>query len=94
MEVYLVRWFVMILRFGITPEKLTRPHGSKPWNPIIANIFYRAGIIERWGSGTLNIIDWCKENGNSPPAWEERADSVYVIFRPPSVPEPQAGTKF
>ena len=53
--------------FGITPEKLTRPHESKPWNPIIANVFYRAGIIERWGTGTLNILDWCKENGNPPP---------------------------
>jgi ATP-dependent DNA helicase RecG len=24
------------LQFGITPEKLTKPHESKPWNPIIA----------------------------------------------------------
>ena len=52
------------LHFGITPQKLTVPHESKPWNPIIANVFYRAGVIERWGSGTLNIMDWCKENAN------------------------------
>ncbi|MCA9428634.1 MAG: putative DNA binding domain-containing protein, partial [Candidatus Omnitrophica bacterium] len=38
------------LQFGITPEKLTQPHESRPWNPIIANVFYRAGVIERWGS--------------------------------------------
>jgi len=56
-----------ILQFGVTPEKLTVPHESKPWNPIISNVFYRAGIIERWGTGTLNIIDWLKANGNSPP---------------------------
>jgi ATP-dependent DNA helicase RecG len=79
--------------FGITPEKLTRPHESKPWNPIIANVFYRAGIIERWGSGTLNILDWCKENGNPPPAWKEQAGSVYVIFRPPVSLRNQVGTK-
>ena len=79
--------------FGITPEKLTRLHESKPWNPIIANVFYRAGIIERWGSGTLNIIDWCKENGNPPPTWEERVGSVYVTFRPPSLAKDQVGTK-
>ncbi len=54
--------------FGITPEKLTTPHESKPWNPIIANIFYRADIIERWGTGTLNIIDWCTENTNPAPS--------------------------
>jgi len=79
--------------FGITPEKLTRPHESRPWNPIIANVFYRAGIIERWGSGTLNIIEWCKQNGNPPPAWEEEAGSVYVVFRPPAPREDQVGTK-
>jgi len=79
--------------FGITPEKLTRPHESKPWNPIIANVFYRAGIIERWGSGTLNIIDWCKENGNPPPTWQEQTGSVYVTFRPSFSPGHQVGTK-
>jgi ATP-dependent DNA helicase RecG len=70
------------LHFGITPEKLTQPHESKPWNPIIANVFCRAGIIERWGSGTLNIIDWCDENGNPPPTWSEQAGSVFVTFTP------------
>lgn len=71
--------------FGITPEELAKPHESKPWNPIIANVFYRAGIIERWGTGTLNIIDWCKENGNPTPNWSERAESVFVTFSPPKV---------
>lgn len=55
---------------------------SKPWNPVIANAFYRAGVIERWGTGTLNIIDWCAENGNPPPTWLEQAGSVFIIFMP------------
>ena len=74
------------LHFGITPEKLTRPHESRPWNPIIANVFYRAGIIERWGSGTLNIMDWCMENGNPAPTWSEHTGSVYVAFKPAVLP--------
>jgi ATP-dependent DNA helicase RecG len=77
------------LHFGITPEKLTKPHESKPWNPIIANVFYRTGIIERWGSGTLNIIDWCIENGNLPPSWSEQAGSVFVTFTPVIAEAPQ-----
>ena len=93
------------LHFGITPKKLTKPHESRPWNPIIANVFYRAGIIERWGSGTLNIMDWCKENGNPMPEWSEHAGSVYVAFKPAVLPvgedtqgamtevEGEAGTK-
>lgn len=82
------------LHFGITPEKLTQPHESKPWNPIIANVFYRAGIIEKWGSGTLNIIQWCRENGNPPPVWSEQAGSVLVTFVPlPGYESLQVGTK-
>jgi ATP-dependent DNA helicase RecG len=44
-------------------------------------MFYRAGIIERWGMGTLNIIDWCSENGNPPPVWSQQSGSVYVTFK-------------
>ena len=63
-------------------EKLAQSHESKPWNPIIAGVFYRAGIIERWGTGTLNILDWCAENGNPAPAWAEQAGSVVLTFVP------------
>ncbi len=71
-----------ILHFDMTPEKLSRPHESKPWNPIIASVFYRTGVIEKWGTGTLSIIEWCEENGNPKPAWEVRAQSVVTIFFP------------
>jgi ATP-dependent DNA helicase RecG len=81
------------LQFGITPEKLTKPHESKPWNPIIANVFYRAGIIERWGTGTLNIIDWCAENKNPEPSWQEQADSVYITFLPAALIASERGAE-
>jgi len=66
--------------FGISPEKLTKPHPSRPWNPLIAEVFYRTGIIEKWGTGTLNIINWCKGNGNPPPKWEEQSGYVVNTF--------------
>ena len=69
------------LHFGITPEKLTQPPESKPWNPIIANVFYRAGIIERWGSGTNRVIEECKAYGIEPPIFEEKQGWVVVTFR-------------
>lgn len=71
--------------YDFTPEKLLRPHYSKPWNPIIAEVFYRAGVIECWGTGTLNIVDWCKENHNPLPKWEEQTGSVVVTFYPCSI---------
>jgi ATP-dependent DNA helicase RecG len=72
------------LRFGFTPEVLYQPHESRPCNPLIANVFYRAGIIERWGTGTLNIIDWCRENGNPEPEWRVDVNSVAIVFYPVS----------
>ena len=46
------------LRFGLTPEALTHPHPSRPWNPSIAGAFYRRRIIETWGRGTITIATW------------------------------------
>ncbi len=68
--------------FGLTPERLKQAHESRPWNPLIAQVLYRAGIIERWGTGTLNIIDWCRENHAPAPTWEERTGSIVITFRP------------
>jgi len=43
-----------------TVEKLTQKHPSKPYNPDVANTFFRAGYIESWGRGTIKIINACK----------------------------------
>ena len=77
---------------GMEPAKLIVPHESKPWNPIIANVFYRAGVIERWGMGTLKILDWCKEFDCPLPEWKEQATSVYVTFKPAEWFEKQRAT--
>jgi ATP-dependent DNA helicase RecG len=80
--------------FGITPESLRTPHASRPWNPIIASVLHRAGVIERWGSGALNIVDWCREGGTPAPAWSQNARTVVVTFLPlPAIPEPPAGKR-
>jgi hypothetical protein len=36
------------LPVGITVADLKREHTSKPRNPLIAEVFYRRGLIERW----------------------------------------------
>ncbi len=46
------------LHFGIKPEDLYLPHDSNPWNPLIARTFYRRGVIEEWGSGTVKIANF------------------------------------
>ena len=70
------------LHFGLQLENLVRPHESRPWNPIIAGVFYRAGVIEKWGMGTLKILHWCKVGHTPPPEWNEQTGSLYVTFLP------------
>lgn len=74
-----------ILPFGLTPEDLTRTHRSRPWNPLIAQVFFRRGIIEQWGRGTLKIAELTGRAGLVPPEFEVGGNDVTVRFRPVSV---------
>lgn len=69
------------LHFGLTPAALFGPHESRPWNPLIARTFYRRGIIEEWGRGTLRIAELATSAGLPRPEIEERGDCVTVRFR-------------
>jgi ATP-dependent DNA helicase RecG len=70
------------LHFGLTAEKLFEPHESLPWNPLIARVFYRRGIIETWGRGTLKMAELTERAGLPRPEIEEQAGCVVVRFRP------------
>ena len=69
------------LHFGLTPEKLFAPHESRPWNPLIARTFYRRGIIEEWGSGTLKMAELASGAGLPVPEIEDSGGAVTVRFR-------------
>ncbi len=69
------------LHFGLTPEKLFAPHESLPWNPLIARTFYRRGIIEEWGRGTLKIAELTTSAGLPRPEIEDSGGCVTVCFR-------------
>ena len=45
-----------VLPEGWTQESLLAPHYSQPFNPDIANTFFRAGEIEAWGRGIERIF--------------------------------------
>ena len=69
------------LHFGLTPEKLFAPHESLPWNPLIARTFYRRGIIEEWGRGTLRMAEMSVSADLPIPEIEEVGGGVTVRFR-------------
>ena len=70
-----------ILPDGWTVETLMEPHDSIPYNPDIANVFYRAGYIEHWGRGIEKICEACKELGADLPFYELRGNGLRVHFK-------------
>ena len=65
---------------GWTEETLMKDHNSVPFNPDIANTFYRAGYIEAWGRGIKKIYDACKEIGAKGPEYTIHGHDVMVRF--------------
>ncbi len=70
------------LHFGLTASALFEPHESLPWNPLIARVLFRRGIIESWGRGTLKIAELTQRAGLPRPDIEDAAGCVTVRFRP------------
>jgi len=71
-----------LLPFGLTLADLKRNHESHPRNPLLANVFYLRGLIERWGRGTQKIVELCVRAGHPEPEFEEQAGAVVVRFVP------------
>jgi len=65
---------------GITVEELKRPHKSFVRNPLIAKVFYLAGFIEQYGSGTVRMTEWMKEAGLPEPEFKEEMGGFSVYF--------------
>jgi ATP-dependent DNA helicase RecG len=64
----------------LTIEDLSREHGSYQRNPLIADVFFRAGSIEAWGRGTLTFVDERAKGGLSAPVFEAYQGGVRVTF--------------
>lgn len=63
-----------------TLDKLMAKHASSPFNPDIANAFFRAGLIESWGRGIERIVEACREEGYPEPEWEIEPGGLWVTF--------------
>ena len=58
--------------------------------PLIARTFYRRGVIEEWGRGTLKMAALSTGAGLPPPEIEEGGGCVTVRFRPAQAAVPLA----
>lgn len=75
-------WSDGTLPFGLTVDDLKRDHTSRPRNPLIAEVFFRRGLVERWGRGTQRIVELCIKAGHPEPEFLEQSASVGVRFIP------------
>jgi ATP-dependent DNA helicase RecG len=73
----------------LSVEQLRQPqHLSRPRNPLLAQAFYYAGYIERWGTGTARILTLCREQGLPEPEFDADALQFRVRFlKDPYTPE-------
>lgn len=71
----LLLWNPGRLPEGWTQAKLLGPHSSQPYNPDIANAFFRSGDIEAWGRGIQRVFEDCHQAETPEPRiWVEPGD--------------------
>lgn len=70
-----------ILPEGWTVDTFMESHDSKPYNPDIVNVFYRAGFIENWGQGIQKICDECRGIGAALPVYELVGTTLRIHFK-------------
>ncbi len=76
----IIFWNAGVLPENWTVERLKEKHPSVPFNPAIAKTFFRAGLIEAWGRGTLKIIKECKEYGIPEPVFKYDLSGFWIEF--------------
>jgi ATP-dependent DNA helicase RecG len=76
----LMIWNPGVLPDNWTLEDLLGKHASKPFNPDIANAFFRAGLIESWGRGIERINQACLDGGFPVPEWKLETGGLWTVF--------------
>lgn len=63
-------------------EKLFQKHSSKPYNPKLAEVFFKSGMIEAWGRGFDKIKDACEKYNGPLPEYDISEDGIMVLCKP------------
>ena len=77
---------IMIWNEGTLPENWTvsnllKSHSSRPFNPDIANTFFRSGYVESWGRGISKMNELCVAEGLPKPTYIAESSDFWVEFR-------------
>lgn len=63
---------------GWTKETLMQRHRSRPYNPAIADVFFRAGYVESWGRGIQKMCESCENYGTALPEYTVHEEDIMV----------------
>ena len=77
---------IMIWNEGHLPENWTvnnllKSHSSRPYNPDIANAFFRSGYVESWGRGISKMTELCVAEGLPKPTYIAEGSDFWVEFK-------------
>lgn len=78
-------WNPAVLPDGWDVRKLLGEHPSHPYNPNVANAFFRAGEIEAWGRGIRRMFLACRQAGVPEPEIRLTGNDLWLEF--PFAPE-------
>jgi len=56
-------------------------HSSRPYNPDIANAFFRSGYVESWGRGIEIMTEQCSNAKLPPPTITNDGSDFWIVFR-------------
>ncbi len=76
----LILWNEGPLPKDIKIDDLKKSHPSRPRNELLADIFFKAGLIETWGRGTIKITNECKKAKLPEPEFKEEFGGFSVYF--------------
>lgn len=64
-----------------TIDNLLKSHSSRPYNPDIANAFFRSGYVESWGRGIKKMNELCIAEGLPKPSYLVEGSDFWIEFR-------------
>jgi ATP-dependent DNA helicase RecG len=62
-------------------DKLFMKHSSKPYNPKLAGIFFKSGMIEAWGRGFDKIREACAKYNAALPEYTISESGIMVLCK-------------
>ncbi|MGB4585834.1 MAG: ATP-binding protein [Rectinemataceae bacterium] len=76
---------IIIWNSGVLPQdwsidRLMGKHPSIPYNPLLANAFFRTGYVESWGRGIEKIFRECEAYGVPPPRLDYDANGLMLTI--------------